>query len=129
MWLLIVFGCFMHTLLQFLDSLHPFVLVQAKRFAMHNFNLHSEFYNQPILLTDEEKQDPLPAIRAFFEDVKLVEVRTHLYNLLQVALITPNTIYDEANERDAILCFIKEIETVMVATNILTTNAFGIKFK
>jgi len=82
----------------------------GKTLAMHNFNLLPEFYNQPILLTDEEKQDPLPVIRAFFEDVKLVEVRTHLYNLLEVALTTPNTIYSDASERDAALCFIKQLE-------------------
>ncbi|MDD2792359.1 MAG: hypothetical protein PHD73_04215 [Sediminibacterium sp.] len=82
---------------------------------MHNFNLHSNFYNQPILLTDEEKQDPLPVIRSFFEDVKLVEVRTHLYNLLVVGLTTPNTIYEEASERDAAICFVKQLEKVIEA--------------
>lgn len=87
---------------------------------MHNFNLHSDFYNQPILLTDEEKQDPLPVIRAFFEDVKLAEVRTHLYNLLEVTLTTPNTIYDEASERDVVVCFIKQLERMVEASQILT---------
>lgn len=82
---------------------------------MHNFILHSEFYNQPILLTEEEKQDPLPVIRRFFEDVKLVEVRTHLYNLLEVALTTPNTIYDDASERDAVICFVKQFEKMIEA--------------
>lgn len=72
---------------------------------MHNFNLHSEFYNQPILLTEEEKQDPLPVIRQFCEDMKLFEVRIHLYNLFEVALTTPNTIYDEASEKHAMLGF------------------------
>ncbi|MEA3425103.1 MAG: hypothetical protein U9R46_02530 [Bacteroidota bacterium] len=80
---------------------------------MHHFNLHSEFYNQPILLTEEEKQDPLPVIKRFFEDVKLVEVRIHLYDLLEVALTTPNTIYDEASKRDAVLCFVKQLEKLM----------------
>lgn len=84
---------------------------------MHNFNLHSEFYNKPILLTEEEKQDPLPVIRRFFEDVKLVEVRIHLYNLLEVALTTPNTIYDDASERDTVVCFIKQMEKMVEAAN------------
>lgn len=92
----------MHTFLHFFGSLQPYVIVQAKLFAMNNFNLHSKFYNQPILLTEEEKKDPLPVIRRFFEDVKLVEVRIHLYNLLEVALITGNTICEDACEKDAI---------------------------
>jgi hypothetical protein len=81
--------------------------------------LHAEFYNQPILLTEEEKQDPLPVIKRFFEDVKLVEVRTHLYNLLEVPLTTPNTIYDEASERDTVLCCVKQLEKVIEIAYIL----------
>jgi hypothetical protein len=76
---------------------------------MHNFELHPEFYNQPILLTEEEKQDPLSVIREFFDDVKLIEVRKHVYNLLEVALTGANTIYDDAIERDAVLSFIKQL--------------------
>ena len=80
---------------------------------MHDFHLHSEFYNQPILLTEEEKKDPSTVIKRFCEDVKLVEVRIHLHNLLEVALTTPNTIYDNVIERDAIVCFIKNIEKMI----------------
>lgn len=109
----------MHTFLQFFGSLHPYVIVQAKLFAMHNFNLYSEFYNQPILLTEEEKIDPLPVIRSFFEDVKLIEVRTHLYNLLEVALTTPNTIYDEASERGSVVCFVNQLERMVEAAFVL----------
>lgn len=49
----------------------------------------------------EEKQDPLFVIREFFDEVKLVELRMHLYNLLEVSLTQSNTVYDEASERDA----------------------------
>lgn len=111
-------GVFMHTFLQFFGGLQPYVIVQAKPFTMHHFNLHSEFYNKPILLTEEEKQDPSSVIRRFFEDVKLVEVRIHLYNLLEVALTRPNSIYSEANERDNVLCFIKHLEKVIEATSV-----------
>lgn len=83
---------------------------------MHNFELHPEFYNQPILLTEEEKKDPLPVIKQFFDDIKLIEVRIYLYNLLEVALTRPNTIYDDASERDAVLCFVKELEKMAEAT-------------
>lgn len=70
---------------------------------MQNFELHPEFYNQPILLTEEEKQDPLSVIHEFFGDVKLVEVRIHLYNLLEMALVAPNSINAEASDRDTVL--------------------------
>lgn len=80
---------------------------------MHNFELHPEFYNQPILLTEEEKKDPSTVIKQFFEDVKLVEVRIRLHNLLEVALTRTNTIYDDASERDAVLYFVEQLEYVI----------------
>lgn len=86
---------------------------------MHKFELHPEFYNEPMLLTEEEEQDPLSVIREFFGDVKLLEVRIHLHNLLEVALTRAYTIYDEANERDAILCFTKQLEKMIEATTLL----------
>ncbi len=93
--------------------------MQAKLLAMHNFELHTEFYNQPILLTKEEKQEPLSVIREFFGDVRLIEVRIHLHNLLEVALTQPHTIYDDAKARDAVVFFIKQLEKMMEAANIL----------
>ena len=86
---------------------------------MHNFELHPEFYNQPILLTEEEKKDPSTVIKQFFEDVKPVEARIHLYNLLEVALTRPNTIYDDASERDEVLCFIKNFEKMIEAVSLI----------
>lgn len=80
---------------------------------MHNFELHHEFYNLPILLTEEEIKNPLLVIKQFFDDVKLVEVRIHLNNLLEVTLTRPNTIYDNASERDTVLCLIKQLEKMI----------------
>lgn len=84
---------------------------------MQPFDLHPEFYNQPIWLTEEEKQNPMLVIKQFFDDVKLIEVRTHLYNLLEVAITKNDTIYDDAKERDAVLCFVKQLEKLVEAAN------------
>lgn len=108
-----VFGCFYAHLPTFFGRLATLCDCTGKSINMHNFNLKLEFYNEPILLTEEEMQDPLTVIREFFDDVKLLEVRTHLHNLLEVALTRPNTIYDEASERDATLCFIKQLEKII----------------
>lgn len=91
---------------------------------MHNFELHPEFYNQPILLTEEEKKDPLYIIKQFFEDITLIEVRVHLHNLLEVALTRPNTIYDEASERDILLCFSKQLEKMAEASRVLNHELY-----
>lgn len=103
----------------FFVSLQPCLIVQAKPLVMHNFELHPEFYNQPILLTEEEKQNPLSVIHEFFEDVKLVEVRIHIHNLLEVTLTRPNTIYDNSSERDIVLCFVKQLEKMVDAAWLL----------
>jgi hypothetical protein len=71
------------------------------------------------LLTEEERHNPLSVIQEFLGDVKLIEVRIHLYNLLEVALTRPDTIYDEASERDAILFFCKQLEKTVEATFLL----------
>lgn len=109
----------MHTFPHFFASLQPHVIVQAKPLAMHNFELHPEFYNQPILLTEEETKDPSSVIKQFFEDIKLIEVRIQLHNLLEAALTRPNTIYDDASERDTVVCFVKQLEKVIDATSML----------
>jgi hypothetical protein len=89
---------------------------------MHNFELHPEFYNQPILLTEEEKKYLLLVIKKFFGDVTLVEVRKHLHNLLEVALTRPNTIYDDASERDTVLYLIKQLEKVIEMAWLVNDN-------
>ena len=86
---------------------------------MQPFDLHPEFYNQPICLTEEEKQNPLAVIENFFGDITLLELRKHLTNLLEVALVSSNTIYDEAIERVAVLCFCKQLEKLEEATSLL----------
>ena len=47
---------------------------------MYPFNLHPEFYNGPILLTEEEKLNPASVIKKGFDDVNLIKVRMHLCN-------------------------------------------------
>jgi hypothetical protein len=80
---------------------------------MKPFDLHPEFYNRPIWLSDEEKENPITVIKQFFIDVKLIEVRQHLANLLEVAVASNNSIYFDATERDAVLYFYKQLEKVI----------------
>ena len=54
---------------------------KVKTFIMLPFDLHQEFYNQPIWLTEDEKLNPLAVIGNFFGDITLMEVRMQLANL------------------------------------------------
>ncbi len=69
----------MHTFLQFFVGFRSYVNVQAKTSIMYNFELHPEFYNLPVLLNEEEKQEPLAVIRKFFEDINHIEVLIILF--------------------------------------------------
>lgn len=82
---------------------------------MHPFNLHPEFYNKPILLTEEELANPMIVSRQFFDDYHLIEVRKYLHSLLEVAITSSNNLYAEANERDAVVCFCESIEKFVEA--------------
>ncbi|MEI6265457.1 MAG: hypothetical protein WCP74_10135 [Sphingobacteriia bacterium] len=85
---------------------------------MYPFDLHPEFYNNPILLTEEEKLNPTDVIKEFFSEVNLIEVRWHISNLIEVALTRPNTIYDDSMERDEILAFSKQLEKLVEAAKV-----------
>ena len=87
---------------------------------MEHFNLHPDFYNKPILLTENEQQEPLLVIRGFFDDSNLVETRIHLSNLLEVALTKTNSIYDEASERDTVCYFCIQFMKVLEAGYLLS---------
>ena len=73
--------------------------------------------SQPYKRRSEEEM--LAVIENFFEDITLLELRKHLANLLEVALVSSNTIYDEASERDAVLCFCKQLEKLVEASSLL----------
>ncbi len=88
---------------------------------MQPFDLHPEFYNQPIWLTEEEKYNPTVVIKQFFDDVKLIEARLYLYNLLEVALTAPNDLYSEARDRDAVVYFIKQLEKMVEASGAIVS--------
>lgn len=90
-------------------------MVHSKPHIMQPFDLHPEFYNQPIVLTKEEVLNPLSVIEEFFNDVNLIEIRAYLYKLLEVALTKPNDLFAEAYERDTILCLCKQLEKVVEA--------------
>lgn len=90
-----------------------------KFITMQPFDLHPEFYNKPILLTEEELANPMIVVRQFFDDYHLIEVRKHLHCLLKVAITCNNDLYAEASERDAIVCFCERVEKLAEALKLL----------
>jgi hypothetical protein len=93
---------------------------------MHPFDLHPEFYNKPILLKEEELANPIIVIQQFFDDYHLIEVRKHLHSLLEVAMTAPNTIYDDASVRDAVVCFCERVEKLVEAESFSSNHNLSI---
>lgn len=89
---------------------------------MQPYDLHPEFYNHPIWLTEEEKLKPIIVIKQFFVDVRLIEVRENLAKMLEVCMTTSNSLYNEAQERDVALYFWKQFEKLAEAVYQLNEN-------
>ena len=62
-----------------------------------------ELFNQPILLSGEERKNPLLTIEAFFCDYKLYEVRDFFHKIGDVCLTTDRHPFCEAEARSDFL--------------------------
>jgi hypothetical protein len=86
---------------------------------MHYFDRQSTFYNQPVKLTQEEKENPTKVIADFFSDFDLAEVRTNLAAWLECALITNNPQFADPAQRACIYVFSEKLEELVEAAYIL----------
>lgn len=86
---------------------------------MAHFQKHPAFFNKPIILTDEEKNDPMSVIIDFFTDYNLSEVREIHQNIDHVCLTSNAPPFDDPEERNNLLSFRESEEKVMEAALIL----------
>jgi len=86
---------------------------------MSHFQQHPAFFNKPIKLTEEEKEDPMSVIIDFFTDYNLSEVREIYQNINHICLTSDAPPFDDPEERDNLLSFRESEEKVMEAALIL----------
>jgi len=86
---------------------------------MSQFQQHSAFFNKPIILTEEEKGDPMSVIIGFFTDYNLSEVREIHQNMVNVCLTSNAPPFDDPEERDNLIAFRESEEKLMEAALIL----------
>jgi len=84
---------------------------------MQHFQLHEEFYAQPIRLNDEK---PAEVLENFFSAYSLSEIRQHLWNMVEASTTTDNHLFDESRERDNLIWFYSQIEELIEAAYMLT---------
>ncbi len=82
-------------------------------------NNHPHWYNQPLRLTKEQKQDPLPVLDDFFECYHLNETREILWQWLTEVVSSPRSISIESHDRSNQVYFYEKIEGLIEAVFVL----------
>jgi hypothetical protein len=89
---------------------------------MSHFQKHQEFYDKPILLSEEEKKDPLKVIEEFFTDYNLSEIREINYDVDRVCLSSDSPPFHDPEERDLLISYRESEEKVLEAARVLLEN-------
>jgi len=84
------------------------------------YNRHTEFYSQPIRLTDKQMKEPVKVLSDFFADFHLYESRENLATWLECALTTHNPQFAEAAQRNTLVSFAGRLEELIEAAYILS---------
>jgi hypothetical protein len=90
---------------------------------MKTFNKHPDWHNQPLRLSQEQKQAPVLAIEDFFECFHLNEVREILWNWMVEIISSPHGISHDNHERNNHLYFYEKIEMLVEAAYIALKKA------
>ena|SRR5688500_1134663 len=82
---------------------------------MRTCNRHPQWYNQPLRLTEEERQNPKMVIDDFFECYHLNDIRDILWKWTVEIVSSPGSISSEALERSNHFYFYEKMETLIEA--------------
>jgi hypothetical protein len=86
---------------------------------MSHFQQHSDFYDKPIFLSEEEKKAPLSVFEDFFTDYKLNEIREIHQHTVHVCLTSDSPPFHNVCERDRLLHYRETVEKVLEAAYLL----------
>ena len=91
----------------------------SKIFFMRTTNKHPQWYNQPLRLNAEEKQNPVLIFDDFFECYHLNEVREILWNWMVEVLSSTHGISIDAHDRSNHIYFYEKIEVLVESAFII----------
>lgn len=86
---------------------------------MRTCNHHPQWYNEPLRLNEEERQDPLLVLTDFFESYHLQDVRDILWKWTVEVISSQGSISREGLERSNHLYFYEKIEALIEASYML----------
>lgn len=75
----------------------------------------TQWYNQPIRLTEKQVKDPDSVLKEFFTWYHLDDLRQLLWEWMQVAITTENDVYETSRDRSNLLFFYRNMETLIEA--------------
>jgi hypothetical protein len=86
---------------------------------MRTCNHHPQWYNQPLRLNEEERQNPKLVIDDFFESYHLNDAREILWNWTVEVVSSPGSISSEALERSNHIYFYEKLEALIEACYVM----------
>jgi hypothetical protein len=86
------------------------------------FTLHPNVFNQVLWLTADEVNNPKRVVKEFFEDYRLSELRQHLWHLMETAVTSSNSVYEEVSERSKLLHFYQQVEILLEAASLIANQ-------
>jgi hypothetical protein len=86
---------------------------------MSPFQLQSEFYNQPVRLTEEQRENPVNVLDEFFADYSLSEVRDILNTNSEVCLTSDLHPFDVGEGRANFIYFQQKVELLLEAAFVI----------
>ena len=81
-----------------------------------------EIYNQPILLSADEKKDPIQVLKELFFNNNLCELREFLRDVTETCLTTDRPPFSEAEKRSSLLLLKDQIEKCLEAAYLIGSN-------
>ena len=90
---------------------------------MRSVNKHPEWHNQPLRLSEEERDNPRVIIEQFFESYHLQEVREILWNWMVEIVSSSRSIAQEGRQRNDHIYFYEKIETLVEAVFLINQRS------
>lgn len=82
---------------------------------MSQFSEHPAFYNRPIWLSEEQKNNPHGVLVSFFYDYHLIDLREFLSEVSEICLTSDEHPFDEAIKRANLICYHRRFEILLEA--------------
>lgn len=90
---------------------------------MRALNKHPDWYNQPLRLTEDERQNPRLVIETFFESYHLQEVREILWKWMVEIVSSSRSISQEGKQRNDHIYFYEQMEALVEAAFLINQRS------